>query len=109
MTMPRQPWWNEPISRQVRNESASAKISQAFANRGLSHLKVVGRGVHLVVYSEDDQGKFNRVRFTRVDADRYQLGFATHRGTWEGSPFEGSLEELITLALDQFAFLLTDL
>lgn len=83
-------------------------VSQAFANCGLRHLKVVGRGVHLVIYSEDDQGKFNRVRFTRIDADRYQLGFATHRGTWERSPFEGSLDELITLALNQFAFVLTD-
>lgn len=109
MIMARQPWWNQPISRQVRNESATAKISQAFAEQGMNHLKVIGRGVHLVVYSEYDQGKFNRVRFTRIDADQYQLDFANHRGIWEGSPFEGSLDELIALVLKQFSFHLTDI
>ena len=106
--MPRQPWWKHPIHRQVHNESDGAEIARVLGERGFTHLKVVRRGDHLVVYSEEDGLKSNRIRFTRVGLGRYQLGFANHRGTWQGSPFEGSLSELLALALGQFAFTLTE-
>lgn len=103
------PWWKHPIHRQVHNESDGAKIARALSERGFPYLKVVGRGDHLVVYSEEDGLKTNRIRFTRVGLDRYQLGFANHRGNWQGSPFEGSVPELVDLVLEQFAFTLTEL
>lgn len=97
------------MHRQTRNQRDSAEVAQALSQHGLAHLKVVGRGVHLVVYSEEDGAKINRVRFTRIAEETYQLGFANHRGAWEMTPFEGSIAELLTLVLDQFTFTLIEL
>lgn len=103
-----QPWWNSPADRRISNEFAGANIAPALAEQGLHHLKVVGRGSHLVVYSEDNGDKINRARFTRIAAQRYQLGFANHRRVRQGAPFEGSLSELITMVLDEFRFTLDE-
>lgn len=51
--------------------------------------------------------KTNRIRFTRIAPERYQLGFANHRDAWQGSPFAGSLSDLLTMALEQFSYMLT--
>lgn len=110
MAKRKQPWWNEPGLRRIRNELAKAEIDRVLQEQGLHHLKVVGRGVHLVVYSETDGHKFNRIRFTRLAAsDRYQLGFATHTERWEETPFEGTLSELLTMVLEQFPFTIQEL
>jgi hypothetical protein len=106
--MPQQPWWSHPAPRKVHNDRVGPEIARMLHEHGLTHLKVVGRGAHLVVYSEEDGIKSNRVRFTRVDDERYQLGFATHRGTWEQTPFEGSLSELVLMLVEQFAFTLEE-
>lgn len=109
MAKRKQPWWNEPGLRRISNEFDKAEIDRVLQEQGLHHLKVVGRGVHLVVFSETDGYKDNRVRFTRLAAsDRYQLGFATHTGRWEETPFEGSLSELLATVLEQFPYTLQD-
>jgi hypothetical protein len=108
MSRRNQPWWNDPADRRISNKFAGAEIAHALAEQGLHHLKVVGRGSHLVVYSEDNGYKINRVRFTWIAPQRYQLGFADHRGTWQGTPYEGSLSELITMLLEEFRFTLDE-
>lgn len=102
----KQNWWDDPRDRHITNKYDGAEIADALTAQGLHHLKVVGRGSHLVVYSEEDGYKVNRVRFTPISAERYQLGFANHRGTWQVTPFEGFLSELITMVLEQFRFTL---
>lgn len=106
--MPQQPWWSNPAPRRAHNQRVGPEIAQMLHERGLIHLKVIGRGAHLVVYSEEDGIKTNRVRFTRIDTERYQLGFATHRGAWEETLFEGSLSELVLMLVEQFPFTLAE-
>jgi len=103
----RQLSWGEMIIRQAANDSAKEEIARELLERGLTHLKVASRG-DIVVYSEDEGQKYNRIRFTRIRSDRYELGVGVHTGRWEGTLFEGSLPELLDMALTQFRFMLEE-
>ena len=74
----------------------------------LNHLKVTKRGVNIVVYSADESGKENRCRFTYIKPGVFILNMANHSGRWEPTPFEGTLEELLEMVIEQFPWTLTD-
>ena len=74
----------------------------------LTHLSVTVRRNNIVVYSEYEKQKENRCRFTQVRTNSYTMDMANHRGKWEATPFEGSLEELLQMVIEQFPWVLTD-
>ncbi|TFJ92656.1 hypothetical protein [Lentibacillus salicampi] len=74
--------------------------------KGFTHLNVRKHGNHLVIYSVEDDEKVNRARLTKVTAQYYQLGMADHRGKWESTPFRGTMDEMVTLLTNDFAFAL---
>ncbi len=76
--------------------------------KGFTHLYVRVHGKHLVLYSENEDEKVNRARLTQIKQQYYVLGMANHRGTWEPTPFKGSLSELETMLTGQFPFALAD-
>lgn len=106
--MPTPPFWDRPEFRRTANELDSARLKELLAAEGLAHLRVRPYGRHLVIYSEEDGERVNRVRFTRVGRGHYELQMADHRGRWEPTPFEGRLGELFQTLTQQFRFLLAD-
>ncbi|HUW65575.1 MAG TPA: hypothetical protein VMW83_12965 [Spirochaetia bacterium] len=97
-----------PGVRKITTDSRCAEVAQLLTDKGLNHLKVLARGDHLVIYSEDDGEKTNRARLTCIGLDSFQLGMADHRGKWEATPFQGTLPELVEMLTGEFSFTLTE-
>jgi hypothetical protein len=72
----------------------------------LSHLQIRKHGQSLILFSQDEYGPENHVRFTRVNATRWRLSFALHTGKWDATPFEDTLTALFAMVLEQFSFYL---
>lgn len=91
------------------DEIAVQELMDFLHQKGFSHLNVLVRGKHFVIYSTGPEGdKFNRVRLSRISSAEYQLGIANHMGRWEATPFTGPLSELMQLLTEQFGFVLED-
>ncbi len=75
--MPKTPLWDSPQFRRIDNEFDTAEIAALLEKHQLRHLKVSGRGRHLVVYDEYQGEKMPRVRFTRIGQERDQLAWPT--------------------------------
>jgi len=89
-------------------ESACDTLENKLHAKGFTHLRVRVHGKHLVIYMEYEGQKVNRARLTQIKQQFYVLGMANHRGTWEPTPFTGSLTELTTMLTEQFAFALAE-
>ena len=83
-------------------------VESKLQEKELYHLKVTKRGVNIVVYSEDENGKVNRCRFTYIKRGLFILNMANYSGKWEPTPFEGSLNELLEMVIEQFPWTLTN-
>lgn len=91
---------------EMRIELNSYRIGDLLEQKGLHYLKVCIRGANIVIYSENNGIKENRIRFTYTKAGIYILGMADHNGKWEQTPFEGTAEELLDMVLNQFQWVL---
>jgi hypothetical protein len=90
-------------------EQAKLQVEKRLEENELNHLHVAVRGNNIVVYSEHEKQKENRCRFTQVGSNSYILNMASPRsGKWEPTPFEGTLEELLQMVIEQFPWVLTD-
>ena len=83
-------------------------VESKLLEKGLNHLKVTKRGINIVVYSETENGKENRCRFTYIKSGLFILNMAKHTGKWEPTPFEGRLAELLEMVIEQFPWTLTN-
>ena len=84
-----------------------ARVERKFGeHEGLAHLKTRTRGKTLTVYSEDEHGELLHVRFKRVRNSTWTVDFPTHRGTWERTPFEGTIDDLVRQVIEQFGWTL---
>ena len=93
----------------VTLEREKHQVETALGENGLKHLKVAKRGVNIVVYSEDETGgKENRCRFSYIKDGLYKLNMSNHTGKWERTPFEGTLEELLKMVIEQFPWTLSN-
>lgn len=96
------------MDRKIANEFASNNILRLLKERGINHLYIQSRGDHLMLYSLEDEEKTNRVRFTRLSVNIYQLSIANHQGRWEKTPFTGTIPELVEMLFEQFSFVLAE-
>ena len=94
--------------RRIMNQHGCAQIKDLLKEQNLTHLKALGRGDHLVIYSEEEGEKISQARLTRLSTHSYQLGFADHRGRWESTAFTGTIPELMQMLTTQFSWVLTD-
>ncbi len=89
-------------------QGISAGVEIKLHSAGLNHLKTGVRGKNIVVYSEYNGSRENRCRFTFVSGQKYILGMADHNGKWETTPFEGTVDELLDMVMNQFGWTLSD-
>ena len=83
-------------------------VEDKLQKRELYHLRVDKRGANIVVYSNGENGKENRCRFTYIKTGLFILSMANYSGRWEATPFEGSLDELVEMVIEQFPWTLTN-
>lgn len=83
-------------------------VESELKSKGYNYLRVLARGDHIVVYTEEMGEKVNRCRFTYLKGEKYMLGMADHRGRWEYTPYEGTIPELILILTEQFPFVLAE-
>ena len=87
--------------------SRAAEVERTLHAKGFPHLRVRVHGPHRIIYTEDEDGPWNRARLTFLQGGLYQLSMADHRGRWEPTPFEGTLNDVLTTLVNDFAFMLT--
>ena len=83
-------------------------VQNKLQERELYHLSVDKRGANIVVYSSGENGKENRCRFTYIKTGLFVLNMANHSGRWEATPFEGSLDALLEMVIEQFPWTFTN-
>jgi hypothetical protein len=74
----------------------------------LSHLKVRTLGDLLILDSMPDGKRYSHTRFRCLSKNIFRLEMPT-RNKWEMTPFEGSLEDLLQMVIDQFPWTLASL
>jgi hypothetical protein len=88
--------------------SVSERVKEKLHKKRLTYLNVAVRGKNIVIYSEYEGRKENRCRFTQIGGGQYMLGMADHNNRWEDTPFEGTIDELMDMVLEQFGWVLSD-
>lgn len=87
--------------------SQAVMAEHILREQGFPHLHVRAYGQHLVIFTQEEDERWNRARLTALRSGQYQLGMADRRGKWEPTPFTGTLTELLTMLVNDFAFVLT--
>ena len=87
--------------------SQAVMAENVLHDKGFAHLHVRAYGQHLVICTQEDDDRWNRARLTSLQRGQYQLGLTDRRGKWEPTPFTGTLTELLTMLVNDFAFVLT--
>lgn len=89
-----------------QEEGACAFLKNQLHSRGFTYLNVSSRDKHLVVSREKEEHSVLLVRFTLLGENHYNLAITNYRGTWQHTPYIGSLEKLTMLLVDDFDYLL---
>jgi hypothetical protein len=83
-------------------------IENTLHDKGYNYLKTRVYRNTIVIYSEYDRIKENRFRLIHDTDKSYVLSMATHTGKWELTAFEGTIEELLTIVINDFNWILTN-
>jgi len=73
----------------------------------LAHLHVKKRGDSLTIASGDPP--HNHARITALERNLWGLSLPRHTGSWERTPFTGTMEEVIGTLTTDFRFYLDDM
>lgn len=85
-------------------------IAQDFlTRRKLKHLRATRRADTVTLVAGEERDPWPRARFRLVTKQRWTLDVADAAGRWEGTPFQGSLKELLARVADTFGWVLADL
>ena len=64
-------------------------------------------GDHLIAGRSEPPENDDRVRFTRLAANRYGISVKRHTGRWQKTPFYGTLEETVEVVCSVMQHLVT--
>lgn len=93
---------------EVQLKNLANKLLGLLHDKEITHLKVTTRSSSIIIYSEQDNEKDNRCRFVKISGNTFNLHMADHKGKWEPTPFNGTIDELVELVLNQFGWVLMD-
>lgn len=79
------------------------------SKHGLTHLHARHRGALLTIESGPEDDRIPHARFRRLGAHRWQLEMANHTGRWQPTPLQASLDELLTMLVNDFGWTLQPL
>lgn len=90
-------------------EGYTSHIRAQLRAQGLDHLDTLRRGRHVVIYAPDADGsKVHRARLTWRHGQTFELGIAEPNGRWAATGETGTADELLTVLMDRFKFVLGD-
>lgn len=70
------------------------------------HLKLRKYGDSLILYSGEEKNRLNHARLTELGHGQWGLSFPHHSGRWDKTPFTGSMEELLSMLVQDFPYYL---
>jgi hypothetical protein len=73
---------------------------------GLTHLHLRHRADLLTIESGPPHDRVPHVRLRRTGPEQWQLEMATHTGRWQSTPMENSLDELLSMLVRDFGWVL---
>lgn len=87
----------------------ASRVEQCLHEHGGTHLRTRCYGAAVIVESgpEDDPEKHFRLR--RDTVHLWLLEPAGRGGRWERTPFRGDLQEMVSMAVDTFPWILTEI
>lgn len=74
-------------------------LQRLLQQRGLTHLHARKRGQALLLDSGPEEDPEPEARLTQLARGQWRLDLRHHSGKWEQTPFTGSLDELLEMAL----------
>lgn len=81
-------------------------VEEFLETRNLEHLRARRHGHAIVLESGPKGDSHLHARLHRITANRWQLDIADHRGRWEPTPYNDSIEPLLILLETQFPWTL---
>jgi len=82
-------------------------LEELLYERGLEQLRVTRRGARLTIVTPSDDGPPTKhARLTALPRQEWALDFADHNGRWSPTPFEGSLQDLVSTMTEKFPWVL---
>jgi len=98
-----------PRSCKFRVESHHTRAVETFlrSQHGLTHLHARHRADLLTVESGTKGQRIPRARFRRVGVHHWQLEMATHTQRWQPTPIQATLDELLSMLVHDFGWILT--
>ncbi len=83
------------------------RVEELLHDRGASHVRVRTYGSGVIVESGPKADSVKHFRLRRDTVHLWLLDMATHRGTWERTPFRAQLDELVDTVVETFPWTLT--
>ena len=77
-------------------------VERLLHGRSLTHLRARKHGAAVIVESGPPDDPVKHLRLTRDAVHLWLLDIADHRGRWEQTGQRASLEDLVTLVVDNF-------
>lgn len=97
-----------PTKRKAEARHAS-RVEQLLHEQGATHLRARCYGATVIVQSGAAQDPVKHFRLRRDTVHLWFLEPAGRGGRWERTPFRGDIQELVSMAVDTFPWILTDL
>lgn len=87
----------------------ASRVEQLLHEQGATHLRTRTYGATVIVQSGPEKDPVKHFRLRRDTVHLWLLEPAGRGGRWERTPFRGNIEELVSMAVDTFPWILEEL
>jgi hypothetical protein len=94
------------MAKHTADRLQAVSLEGLLEDRGLNHLRVRRHGDLLVLESGPDHDAHPHARFRRLGAHIWRLEMPVHTGSWEGTPFRGQIQDLLSMLETDFPWTL---
>lgn len=87
----------------------ASRVEQLLHEAGATHLRARNYGATVIVQSGPTEDPVKHLRLRRDTVHLWVLEPAGHGGRWEKTPFRGNIQEMVSVAVDTFPWILTEI
>ena len=87
----------------------ASRVEQLLHEAGATHLRARTYGATVIVQSGPTKDPVKHFRLRRATAQWWFLEPAGRGGRWEKTPFRGNIQEMVSMAVDTFPWILTEI
>lgn len=90
----------------INLKKKAQELLEQIHKKDLTHLNSMSRGDHIIIYSQHEEEREYRCRFTYQGDHSFSFSMYNHNGQWESTPLTGTLEELLEIVDEEFNWVL---